>query len=112
MTKINMKKIFLKIAVGILLLQSGFSSVAEAQSDFLTKFREYREKFQTASKSEQEKKFKEIDKEISQSQNAEDKKLLLMAKALLAKDHGKSEEAQNIFQDLLKEKNNLHEYVH
>ncbi len=88
------------------------SAPAFGQSDFLSKFRHYREKFQSAKKEDQEKKFADIDLEISKTQDAEEKKLLLMAKALLALDQGKTELAQNIFKDLLKDKNNLHEYVH
>lgn len=85
---------------------------ALAQSDFLTKFGQYREKFQNLDKDDQEDRFAEIDKEISKTQDAEEKKLLMMAKALLALDFQRIQVAQKVFQDLLKEKNNLHEYVH
>jgi soluble lytic murein transglycosylase len=85
---------------------------AFAQSDFLSKFRQYREKMQKSSKEDQVKKFAEIDQEVEKTQDPEEKKLLLMAKALLALDLGNTDLAQQVFEDLLKSKNNLAEYVH
>ena len=107
-----MKKIFLKFFLFCFLLNSAQPSSSLAQSDFLTKFRQIREAFQSTKKEDQERRFSDIDQEISKAKDAEEKKLLLMAKALLALDLGKTELAQSVFQDLLKEKNNLHEYVH
>jgi len=112
MRQINMKKTLLKFFVLCFLLPSSLAPEALAQSDFLTKFRQYREKFQSSRKDEQDKRFAEIDQEIAKTQDAEERKLLQMAKALLALDLKNTELAQKVFQDLLKEKNNLHEYVH
>lgn len=108
-----MKNALTKLIIsGLFLNTQLITAPAFGQSDFLSKFRQYREKFQTVKKEDQDKKFAEIDLEISKNQDAEEKKLLLMAKALLALDQGKMELAQTIFKDLLKDKNNLHEYVH
>ena len=83
-----------------------------AQSDFLSKFRQYREKMQKSSKDDQAKRFAEIDQEIAKIQDPEEKKLLLMAKALLALDMEQTDLAQTVFEELLRSKNNLAEYVH
>jgi len=85
---------------------------ALGQSDFLSKFRQYREKMQKSSKDDQAKKFAEIDQEIEKNPDAEEKKLLMMAKALLALDLEQTDMAQAVFEQLLKNKNNLSEYVH
>lgn len=107
-----MKKTFLKVSLFCFLWNSSQAPVALAQSDFLSKFRQFRESFPKSDKAKQEKQFADIDKEVAKSQDAEEKKLLLMAKALLALDLGFTDLAQQTFQTLLKDKNNLHEYVH
>jgi soluble lytic murein transglycosylase len=91
---------------------SVISTPVQAQSDFLSKFRQYREKMQKTSKDDQAKKFAEIDQEIEKTQEPEEKKLMLMAKALLALDLEQTDLAQAVFEELLKNKNNLAEYVH
>ncbi|MGZ5279843.1 MAG: transglycosylase SLT domain-containing protein, partial [Pseudobdellovibrionaceae bacterium] len=63
-------------------------------------------------KDDQAKKFADIDQEIEKNPDADEKKLLLMAKALLALDLEQTEMAQTVFEELLKSKNNLAEYVH
>lgn len=112
MRQINMKKTLSKLLVFSYLLNINSPSTALAQSDFLTKFRQYREKVQASKKDDWEKRINEIDQEINKATDPEDKKLLRMAKALLAMDLEKSELAQTVFQDLLKENTNLQEYVH
>jgi soluble lytic murein transglycosylase len=107
-----MKKSFSKLFIICYLLTANLPSQALAQSDFLSKLRQYREKMQNAKKDDQDKRLAELDQEIAKAQDPEEKKLLLMAKALLALDLEKTDLAQTVFQDLLKDKNNLHEYVH
>lgn len=85
---------------------------AQAQSEVLAKFRQYREKFQSAKKEDQQKKLMEIDAEIAKAQDPAEKKLLLMAKALLATDQHHFEIAEQVFKDLTKEKHDLIEYAH
>lgn len=89
-----------------------FSGVAVAQSEVLAKFRQYREKFQSAKKDDQKKKLSEIDSEVGKTQDAGEKKLLLMAKALLATEQGHADIAEQVFKDLTSEKHNLLEYAH
>lgn len=104
-----------KIKVAVLVLAYSLQLIpmnAKAQSELLAKFRQYREKFQTAKKSEQEKKLAEIDKEIEKAQDVGEKKLLLMAKAMLATEQGHLDIAEQVFKDLIKEKHNLIEYAH
>ncbi len=107
-----MKKTFLKFFVICFALNSLSPVPAMAQSDFLSKFRQYREKFLNSKNDEREKSLSEIDQELSKTTEAEDRKLLMMAKALMALELGKADIAQAVFEELLKEKNNLQEYVH
>lgn len=95
-----------------LFLAISFAVPAQAQSDLLTKFRQYREKFLAAKKEDQDKRFREIDAEIAKAPEGEEKKLLLMAKGLLALDLKKAELAEETFKELQKDKSNLIEYVH
>lgn len=90
----------------------GFAPQSLAQPELLTKFRQYREKFLTSKKEDQERKFQELDKEINKTQEPDEKKLLLMAKALLALDLQQKDLAEKTFKQLEQEKNNLSEYVH
>ncbi len=96
----------------LLLAFSFFSPTIHAQSDLLTKFRQYREKVMGAKKEEQVQRIKEIDQEIAKTQDNDEKKLLLMAKALLALDLNQNELAEETFKELQKDKNNLLEYIH
>lgn len=93
-------------------LASSIAIPAQAQSDLLTKFRQYREKVLASKKEDQDQRFKEIDTEIAKTTEVDEKKLLLMAKGLLALDLKKKEMAEATFQELQKEKSNLIEYVH
>lgn len=93
-------------------LASSIAIPAQAQSDLLTKFRQYREKVLASKKEDQDQRFKEIDSEIAKTTEVDEKKLLLMAKGLLALDLKKKEMAEATFQELQKEKSNLIEYVH
>jgi soluble lytic murein transglycosylase len=95
---------------GIALFLSPLS--LRAQSDFFQKYRSYREKFQTFTPQEQEKKIAEIDKAFEKTQSADEKKLLKMTKAYLARLAGKNELAEQSFEELLKDKNNMAEYIH
>lgn len=90
----------------------GNTPFAQAQSDLLVKFRQYRERFLVSKKEDQDLRFKEIDKEIASTQDVEEKKLLLMAKALLALDLQQKDLAEETFKQIEKESNNLSEYVH
>lgn len=113
MKQLNIKSSAIKwLVLGSFLSASLTVAPATAQSGFLSKFREYREKFQGVHKDEKTKRLSEIDSEIEKAKDPEDQKLLLMAKALIAMDLGQNETALALFDQLLKEKNNLHEYVH
>jgi soluble lytic murein transglycosylase len=112
MRQINMTKPLLKYFLCLSFVISSAPNLALAQSDFLSKFRQYRINSQVPKKEDQDKKIAEIDSELAKTTDAEDKRLLLMAKALMLLDFDRVDQAQSLLQDLLKEKNNLVEYVH
>lgn len=82
------------------------------QSELLVKFQQYREKFQSSKKDQQIKKLQDIDKEIAKATEPNDIRLLKMAKAVLATEHGLDEIALVLWSELTSEKHHLLEYAH
>lgn len=104
-----------KIAVALLTVSLSVVTLlptASAQSEFLIKFKELREKFQASKPDDQKKSLKKVEEELAKNQDPADKKLLLMAKALLALDQYNYAIAEDTFKELLKEKHSLTEYAH
>src|SRR5690606_18643283 len=80
MKSMKYKNIKSVVAATILTVCMVTSMTASAQSEFLNKFKEMREKFQTSKPDDQKKSLKKVEDELKKTQDPADKKLLYMAK--------------------------------
>jgi soluble lytic murein transglycosylase len=88
------------------------SSVASAQAELLAKFRQTRSDFKSSSKNQQKKMLNKLSESIDKTQDEGEKKLLLMAHALLATDQGDVTTAEEDYKKMLQSPSDLIEYAH
>jgi soluble lytic murein transglycosylase len=106
-----MQSLFRALVPFLLLFVSFSQSTAWAQTELLAKFRQIHSDFKDSSKSEQKKTLTKLNEAIDKTQDENEKKLLLMAHALLSEDQGNTAVAEEDYKKLLQSPHDLQEYA-